>query len=492
LERILEETYGVIVYQEQVMFIARVLAGYSMGQADIFRKAMGKKIPEVMKEQEKTFVAGAVADGIDERLAREVFALIEPFAGYAFNKAHSVSYALLAYRCAYLKANYPIEYAAAFMNTYWDNTDKITLAVDECRKAGIRILPPDVNMSESAFTIEDAESGPAIRYGLGSVKNVGLGAVEAVVAARRDGGPFSSVGDFCRRIGAGVNKKVMESLIRVGALDALGTRSGLLASLDRIVAVAQAEQRTRESGQTTLFDLLPEEAQPLDVELGPCVPEAPARERIEWEKELTGVYFSPHPVEALREELQRIVTAPCGMLPHELVDREVVVAGLVSAVKYSTTKEGRPFVVAEVEDTSGSIEVTVWPRLYETTRGLWAEGALLIVKGQLRGREGQLQISCQQAQRYTPGQANGRRRANPRQLVLQLQEDADSEVAIELLRRVLDLLRAYPGEDSVVLRIDTVDRRRAELEMPGLHISLGEALEGELAGLLSNGMYRVE
>jgi DNA polymerase III subunit alpha len=491
LELILQETYGVIVYQEQVMFIARTLAGYSMGQADIFRKAMGKKIAEVMKEQEQTFVTGAIANGIDERVAREVFALIEPFAGYAFNKAHSVSYALVAYRGAYLKANYPVEYAAAYMNTYWDNADKIALAAEECRKMGIAILPPDVNESDSGFTIEDRDSGPAIRFGLASVKNVGLGPVDAMVTARHAGGRFTSVGDFCRRIGSSVNKKVIESLVRVGALECLGTRSGLLSALDRIVAVAQAEQRTRDSGQTTFFDFMPEAPQPLDLDLGAGIPEAPAREKIEWEKELTGLYFSPHPVEAIRSELDAIVTAQCGMLGQDLVDREVVVAGLVSSVRQSATKEGRPFVVVEIEDTSGSIEVTVWPRLHETTRGLWVEGALVVVKGQLRGREGQLQISCQHAQRYTPGQGNGRRRTAPRELVVCLKETENSQADVALLGRVMELLRAYPGEDAVSLSIDLRDGQRAELEMPGVRVSVGPDLEKALDATLDGSTYRV-
>ena len=492
LERILEETYGVIVYQEQVMFIARTLAGYSMGQADIFRKAMGKKIPEVMREQEQTFVAGAVANGIDERLAREVFSLIEPFAGYAFNKAHSVSYALVAYRGAYVKANYPVEYASAYMNTYWDNADKVCLAVEECRKMGIGILPPDVNRSESGFTIEDTGSGESIRFGLAPIKNVGLGPVDAIVATRHAGGPFVSVGDFCRRVGTrGVNKKVLESLIKVGALDCLGARSSLLASLDRIVAVAQAEQRTRELGQTSLFDLVSGETQARDLELGPMVSEAPAREKIAWEKELTGVFFSPHPVEAIHADLNDIITAPCGMLPHELVDREVVVAGMVASVRQSATREGRPFVVAEIEDTSGSIEVAVWPRVHENTRGLWVEGALVIVKGQLRGREGQLQVSCQHAQRYTPGQGNGRRRNKPRELILRLRETADCQAGIDLLGSVVELLGRYPGEESVSLVIDTLEGKPVDLDMPDIHVALCPDLEHELGAMPADLSYRI-
>ena len=492
LERILEETYGVIVYQEQVMFIARMLAGYTMGQADVFRKAMGKKIAEVMKEQEQTFVAGAVANGIEERLAREVFSLIEPFAGYAFNKAHSVSYALVAYRCAYLKANYPIEYFSAYMNTYWDNAEKICLAAEENRKAGFAMLGPDVNESESGFTIQDAASGPAIRYGLASVKNVGVGPVEVIVNARREGGRFASVADFCRRVGTrGVNKKVLESLIRVGALDCLGARSTLLASIDRIVAVAQAEQRTRDSGQTSFFDFVSEASEGSDLELGPEVPEAPAREKIAWEKELTGMFFSPHPVEAIRTELDDIVTAPCGMLPHDLVDHEVVVAGMVASVRQSATREGRPFVIAELEDTSGSIEVTVWPRIHETTRGLWTEGAVIVVKGQLRGREGQLQVSCQHAQRYMPGQGNGRKRGKVRELVVRLQETEDSQADVDLLFRLVSLLKDFPGNDNVSLVIETLERGPVELDMPDVRVSFCPELERRLGGILSNSSFRV-
>jgi len=492
LERILEETYGVIVYQEQVMFIARTLAGYSMGQADIFRKAMGKKIPEVMKEQEQTFVTGAVANGIEERLATEVFSLIEPFAGYAFNKAHSVSYALLAYRCAYLKTNYPVEYACAYMNTYWDTVDKIVLAVEQCRRNGIAVLAPDVNRSESGFTIEDDASGVSIRFGLGSVKNVGLGPVEAIVSARRDGGPFASIDDFCRRVGArGVNKKALESLIRVGALDCLGGRSWLLASLDRIVAVAQAEQRTRESGQTSLFDLVCEVPQAFEVELGPKLPEAPMREKIAWEKELTGTYFSPHPCEALRAEIDEIVTAPCGMLSAESTDREVVAAGMVSSVRHSTTRDGKPFIIAEVEDTSGSIEVTVWPRLHESTRGLWVEGAFIVIKGQLRGREGQYQLSCQQAQRLVPGQRNGRRHGERRTLTVRLQETEEPQSDVALLEGVIALLKDHPGADSVSLIIETIARGPIEFELPALSVAAGTALERKLAEMLGEAALQV-
>ncbi|MFW6102827.1 MAG: DNA polymerase III subunit alpha [Chloroflexota bacterium] len=490
LERILEETYGVIVYQEQVMFIARILGGYSMGQADIFRKAMGKKIAEVMKQQEQTFVEGAVRNGIDSGLAHEIFRLIEPFAGYAFNKAHSVSYALVAYRGAYLKANYPIEYLTAYLNTYSDNMDKVSLAWEECRKMGIRILPPDVNYSKAGFTIEDSAHGPAIRFGLASIKNVGNGPVDLLVSAREETG-FASIEDFCRRAGGrALNKKALESLIRVGAFDCLGSRAGLLASLDRIVAFAQAEQRSRDAGQTSMFDVLPESGPVLDVILDGAASEMSAREKLAWERELSGIYFSPHPAEGIAAELEGVVTGQCATVAHDGTDRQVVVAGLVTSVRQSFTREGKPFVVAELEDTSGSLEVTVWPKVHEATKGLWAEGALIIVKGQLRTRDGQSQVTCQQAQRYIPSNgAQGRRPS--RELTIEVNETADPDGDEALLSRVISLLRAHPGDDRVTLVVNALDGTRAELDIPSLRIAFTDELAGQLDGTLPGSSYRI-
>jgi len=485
LERILQETYGVIVYQEQVMFIARILAGYSMGQADIFRKAMGKKIPEVMKEQEKTFVAGAVENGIGERLAKEIFGLIEPFAGYAFNKAHSVSYALVAYKGAYLKANYPIEYVTAYLNTYYDNSDKVVLAVDECHKMGARVLPPDVNHSMSGFTIEDDNGAQAVRYGLAAVKNVGQGPVDAIVSARKEGGEYSSMEDYCRRVGTrGANKKVLESLIRVGAFDSMGTRAAMQASLERIVALAQSEQRSKDAGQTSMFDVLGDASAGIELHLNGSVPEVSAREKIAWERELTGVYFSPHPMEEISQELEDIVTGPCAGIGSENRNGEVVVAGMVGAVRQSFTRDGKPFVVAEIEDTSGCLEVTVWPRLHETTRGLWSEGAIVVVRGQLRVRDGQMQLSCQQAQRFVPTGKPRKPRPGKRVLTIRLAETGDATGDVELLSRVMALLEEHPGKDHVLLVITTLGGEPHELEIPGTGVKCGPELERELERVL--------
>jgi DNA polymerase-3 subunit alpha len=473
------------------MFIARILGGYSMGQADIFRKAMGKKIPEVMKQQEQTFVEGAVKNGIDDRLAHEIFGLIEPFAGYAFNKAHSVSYALVAYRGAYLKANYPIEYLTAFLNTYSDNMDKVCLAWEECRRMGIRILPPDVNRSHAGFTIEDTASGPAIRFGLASIKNVGNGPVEALVCAR-ESTDFATVEDFCRRVGArSLNKKALESLVRVGAFDCLGGRSALLAALDRIVAFAQAEQRSRDAGQTSLFDVLSESGPVLDITASGSVPEVSARDRLAWEKELSGVYFSPHPAEAMTADLEGVVSGQCATLAYEGSEREAVIAGLVTSVRQSFTREGKQFVVAELEDTSGSVEVTVWPRVHDSTRGLWSEGALIIVKGQLRTRDGQTQLTCQQAQRYVPSNGSNSRRAPARVLTMELNETADPRADEEVLAKAIGLLREHPGSDRVALVIHARNGTRSEFDMPGLLVALTPDLADELGKVLAGGSYSI-
>ncbi|GAG56053.1 unnamed protein product, partial [marine sediment metagenome] len=233
-----------IVYQDQVLFIVQTLAGYSLGQADVFRKAMGKKIPEVMKKERRSFIGGAKKNGFSTEVAGEVFALIEPFAGYAFNKAHSVSYALIAYQTAYLKANYPAEYITAFLITNAGQLEKVASAVAECRRLGIPVLPPDINRSQASFSIEGDSQGnaPAIRFGLTVIKNVGLGAIEPIIAERNKGGDFKSIEDLCRRCDLrGVNKRVMESLIKVGALDCLGSRGALLQNIDRILSLAQRE-----------------------------------------------------------------------------------------------------------------------------------------------------------------------------------------------------------------------------------------------------------
>ncbi len=505
LKEILEETYGVIVYQEQVIFIAQALAGYSPGQADIFRKAMGKKIPKVMKKEEKNFIAGANKRGISTELAREVFSLIEPFAGYAFNKAHSVSYALIAYRGAYLKANYPTEYMTAFLNTYWDNMEKVRSAVAECRRLGIQVLPPDINKSQVNFAIE-AEDGNslAICFGLAAIKNVGPSPIECILSARKQGGVFKSIEDFCHRVDLrNINKKVLESLIKAGAFDSLGSRGALLKSINKIVSLAQMEQRMKESGQVSLFDL----TSPVFV-LDPEIKkgeDVSTKQKLDWERELLGVYFSSSPLDSLAQSLraealstakgQRSNLISCSEISTDMANETVVIAGMVASVRHAYTRDKRPFVIAALEDLDGSVQVITWPGLYENTKELWQEGNILVVKGLVKVRDGKVQLNCQQAQRYqpqdTPSPSKGGGEGERRHLIINLNQTGNAEEDIECLRKVISILHNYPGQDRVSLAI-IVEDETTNLDMPEITVNYCPELASELSNILGEGNLRFE
>ncbi len=467
IKEILEETYGVIVYQDQVLHIVRALAGYSLGQADIFRKAMGKKIPEVMKKERQNFIAGAERNGIPAHIAEEIFSLIEPFAGYAFNKAHSVSYALLAYQTAYLKANYPLEYMTAFLNTYAAHHDKLASAIAECRRLGIAVLPPDVNMSNTEFSIENTDGDrKAIRYSLTAIKNVGHSAIDPIIRARKEGGPFTSIADFCRRVDLrGINKKALESLIKAGALDCLAPRESLLHSIERIIALALQELKLRESGQASMFDLwgdtvptpLPTfDLDDLDVNL---------KERLEWEKELLGVYFSEHPFAAIAPKLAKTVTALCGEINPDMSGEKVIVAGMVTSVRQLYTKDLKPFAIATLEDLVGMVEVTVWSDIYSQTKEVWQEGNILLVEGIVRPKDDRVSINCQKVRQYQekdnvqavnalPEPAI-QPQAVPKKIIVTIAQSDDAKKDIRLLEQVLATINRYPGRDPVFLAITT-------------------------------------
>ncbi|MFH1925292.1 MAG: DNA polymerase III subunit alpha [Chloroflexota bacterium] len=488
LENILQETYGVIVYQDQVLFIVREFAGYSLGQADIFRKAMGKKIAEVMKKERRRFIEGAKKKGFSADLAAQVFNLIEPFAGYAFNKAHSVSYALIAYQTAYLKANYPAEYITAFLTIHADQPEKVASAVAECRRLGIKVLSPNINHSQVNFSIEKDGAAPAIRFGLSAIKNVGPGAVEPMVTERDKNGEFRSIEDLCRRCDLrGINRRAIESLIKAGAFDPLGSRAELLSNVNRIIALAQREQRLRESGQSTMFDLWGEKTQvpmpSLDLSTADDVP---MRERLAWEKELTGVYLSEHPFSAVAGELSAETTL-VGQIDFGLVGQMVDIVGMVGSVRQLFTREGNQFASAILEDLGGQVEIMVWPKVYADTSELWQEGNILEVKGKVRVREDRVQLSCEEARLYQPAEekaevgaeveaeagAGEEEIAQPpaeveqaveetktkeilmenRRLVISLSQTSDAERDKANLYTIIDILRGYPGHDEVKLRV---------------------------------------
>ena len=470
LASILEETYGVIVYQEQVLFIVQALAGYSLGQADIFRKAMGKKIAAVMKKEQRNFMSGAREMGYSSQVAEEVFALIEPFAGYAFNKAHSFSYALIAYQTAYLKANYPAEYITAFLITQADQQDKVATAVAECRRLGMEVLPPDVNRSQVNFSIEPDEEGkPAIRFGLNAIKNVGVGAVEPLVNERLKNGAFESIDDLCRRTDLhGINRRAMESLIKAGAFDSLGDRGALLASVGRIQSLAQREQHLRETGQSTMFDLwgesMPTPVPSLELETA----EISTKDKLAWERELMGVYLSEHPFAAFADKVAADNTILCGHVDTELVGQTILVAGMVASVHQSFTRDRRPFASVMLEDLDGRVEVMAWPDVYTSTRELWQEGTILLVEGRVRVRNDRVQLSCDNVRRYqletAPQEAPPEEEKKPEppppksRLTISIKQTEDIDNDVACLNKLVDTLRIFPGEDEVNMCVVSGDR----------------------------------
>ncbi|GBE10665.1 DNA polymerase III subunit alpha [bacterium BMS3Abin12] len=396
LEPILRPTYGVILYQEQVMQIAQVLAGYSLGGADLLRRAMGKKKAAEMARQRDVFLEGARAHGVEEAAANHIFDLMEKFAGYGFNRSHSVAYALISYQTAWLKAHYPAAFMAAVLSSDMDNTDKVVGLIEECRQLGLDVLPPDVNVSEYAFGVDGEHR---IVYGLGAIKGVGEAAVEAILAERRTGGPFPDLLDLCRRIDLRrANRRVLEALIRAGALDGLGRhRAALMARLT--AALRSAEQHTRDhaAGQDDLF------GGPI---AGHGVPEAPEPpewedgERLTGEKETLGLYLTGHPITRYEKELTDIVTARIGELaadadgngtgaarvpPRE--DRPAVIAGLVVALRVTQTQRGARIAFLTLDDRSGRLEIAVFSEAFQRYRPLLAKDRLLVVKGSLSADE---------------------------------------------------------------------------------------------------------
>ncbi len=511
LADILKETYGVIVYQEQVLFTVQTFAGYSLGQADIFRKAMGKKIPEVMRKERRNFIAGAKKSGFSPEIAGEVFDLIEPFAGYAFNKAHATSYALIAYRTAYLKSNYPLEYMTALLDTWFDQQDKIVTAYNECHRLGISVLPPDINRSKANFSIEKQVDGTqAIRFGLNAIKNVGLGAVGPIMAERDRNGDYQSIEDLCRRADlSGVNKRVMESLVKAGAMDSLGDRGTLLGNIGRILSLAQREQRLRQTGQSTMFDLWGETVNlPLPTLEMPAA-EVSLKENLAWEKELLGVYISEHPFSPYASQASRVATL-CGQVDAEMVGKAVTVAGMVASVRQLLTRDGQPSASVMLEDLDGQLEVMAWPRVYTATRELWQEGNVLLVEGRVKLRGDRVQLVCEKVRLYrTEAEVDGRALLQPeevppaaeesqvdtepagaRRLVINLNQTGDEAGDVARLHQVIDTLRCFPGEDEVSLMVDD-GQKVFNLGWPGLRVGLDPALRQKLVELVGEECFKV-
>ncbi len=386
LKDVLKQSYGIIAYQDDVLLTAITLAGYSWGDADKLRKAVGKKIPTEMKKQRENFIAGCVKNGLSSKKSEEIFNLIEPFAGYGFNKAHAACYAMIAYQTAYLKANYTVEYMTAVLtaesraNTGPARDEKISNIVNECRRMGLPILPPDINASEMEFSVEEKN----IRFGLSAIKNVGSAAIESILAARAEGKPFHSFYDFLSRVDLSkVNKKTVESLIKAGALALFGKRSAMLMILPDIVDVLHKKQKDSDKGQSGLFDEEVGSAAAHEIAV-PDMQELPSNELLMYEKELLGFYLTAHPLSSYEKQLAAVQAKPIGEITDEDVGTRTHIAGIIVNVKRIFTKAGNnEMAFVRIEDLSGTMEVVVFPKIFATTSALLTPDAVVDISGKI-------------------------------------------------------------------------------------------------------------
>jgi len=388
LETILKETFGITVYQEQIMYTAMHLAKYSASEADDLRKAVAKKKADVLHEHRGKFVRGAVENQVPENTANAIFDDWEAFARYGFPKGHAADYAVICVQTAYLKTHYPFEYMTALLSVFKNDTDKVALYIADCRRMGIEVLPPDVNVSGLDFEIEERSDGScAIRFGLAAIKNVGESAVQDMVRARQEGGPFRHLQDFVRRIDLRqVGKRALECLIRVGALDNHGSRSALLESLDRIISISNAYFRAKEVGQLTLFGTSTGITEEIHME--PASPEVSHRQQLNWERELLGVYVSDHPLNPYMEQFARVVTHFSAELSEVEQGLEVCVAGEIGQVRPYQTRNGKAMGFVSLEDIQGTIELVVFSRVWNQVAGWIAPGVIVKVKGKVDRERG--------------------------------------------------------------------------------------------------------
>ena len=481
LEPILKDTYGVIVYQEQVMAIANRVAGFSLGQADILRRAMGKKKPEEMEKLRVKFLEGARQKKIADKKAEKLYELIQKFAGYGFNKSHAAAYAVVCYQTGYLKAHYPTEFMAALMTSDMGNQDKIVGYFTECRDLGIKVLGPDVNESQKNFAVVDG----AIRFGMAAIKNVGEGAVDSVLAIRADSGRFTSFFDFCRRVDLHkVNKRMLEGLIKAGAFDSHGAkRSQLMAMLDQAIEDGAAAQREREMGQTSIFGEALNGSGSPHAHVEPVLPNLPEwdqAQRLKYERELTGFYITAHPLARYEATIHALATATTAGITELSDGKEVRLCGIIATVKSMLTKKGDRMAYVTLEDLQGTVEVIVFPDLFKSVGELIAPERLIRVTGTIdRGDKG-TKIRGVKIEPLAEVQTQTIKR-------IQIRLTASPEVK-EQLPRLLDVFKRHPGATSVSLTFRTDGALEAETApLPHLTVSASEHFVADVEEVLGKG-----
>ncbi|MDP2641234.1 MAG: DNA polymerase III subunit alpha [Candidatus Yanofskybacteria bacterium] len=400
LEPILKNTYGIAVYQEQIMQIARDLAGFSMAEADVLRKAVGKKIKELLDEQQEKMIQGMVQNGIEKRVAQQIWEWILPFARYGFNRSHSAAYAIIAYQTAWLKANYPVEFMSALMTLERNDVERVAFLIEEAKKMGLETLPPNINESFSFFSIVPGKK--QIRFGLAAIKNVGEGIVEAIIQERKANGPYSSIQNFVERVQSkNLNKKSLESMIRAGVFDEFGERNQLISNMDRLLEAARERAKATQNGQKDLFGGIAVPASN-GLKLQEAEP-ATESQKLLWEKELLGLYVTSHPLKPLRHILEKRTFSLNRVkfdsdFQMQMSKNSISIGGIVSTLKKIMTKAGKPMLFLTLEDLTEKIEVVVFPKILEKNPMLFQENRMLLLAGRLDSRNGELKFIAEQAE----------------------------------------------------------------------------------------------
>ncbi len=483
LEDVLKPTYGIIVYQEQVMQIASVLAGFNMTMADDLRKAMGKKIPAEMQKMRQFFIDGCDKEsGISETEANRLFDLIDYFAGYGFNRSHSAAYALITYRTAYLKANYPVEFMSALLTAERDNTDKVVEYVKETGVMGINVLPPDVNASQAQFSVIDDHT---IRYGLLAVKNIGSSAIESMVKEREKQGGFKSIFDFCQRVDLRLNnRKVLESLIKSGSMDSFfAKRAQLMAVLDRALDTGIKNQKEEQTGQFSFFKMQEEQSGfGTQEENLPDIPEWPTAQVLAQEKTLLGFYLSGHPLQRYRVEIEEFADFTTASLKNAQDGKDARMIGLIQSVKLTTTKKtNERMAIVGLEDMEGAMEIVIFPSSYQNMANYLKEGTIVVVKGKVSFRDGMPKMIANEMAGIEEVYS----------LIKNIHVNV-SKAGKAGFEKLKERLKRFPGKVPVYLELDTKNYKSVQILVgEDLFVTPSEVLMEEIKSLVGSEHFRV-
>jgi len=522
MKPILEKTYGIIVYQEQLMEIARELANFSYSEADVLRKAVGKKIASLLHEQEEKMISGMVSNGINSKVAQQIWDYVLPFARYGFNRSHGASYAMIAYQTAYLKAHYPSEFMASLLTADHGNTDRIAIEVEECRQMDLEVLPPDINESFRTFTVvydsldqRANKTSDKVRFGLSAIKNLGANIIGEIIKERRDNGPYKNLEDFLSRVKTkDLNKKSVEALIKSGTLDNLGERNQLLYNMDKLLVFIRNINQEADSNQSSLFGMMATEVALPKLNLDAIDP-ADDKQKLNWEKEFLGLYVSAHPLAEFSQQIKnQVIPVKDLIVNNNYRDQTLKVAGVISKVKKIITKKGEPMMFVRIEDMTSGIEVLVFPSILKANPDLWQEDRIIAMSCRLSDKDGENKLICNQAKELDPKNvfevieeldklvSNGgnsylansfQRKVNNKEELLikgNVYILLPSTVSKDLSQRLKDIFQKYPGPYKVILTVKNPGGFKKI--MTNFLVADSKKIKEEVEDLLGEDTFRVE